>query len=115
MVRDGAAVRQGARRNGPPLAQASVFAPHGRRRWWWFAFPCADCAAYHFGRARSLDEVTGKRRAGCGHWVTIMIAHCYGKPDRGAAVACVNEAHLAGFADGWRAGLAAGAERGTAA
>lgn len=73
------------RPNGTPLALASVFAPHGRRTWWWYSFPCRTCATYHFGRARELDQVTGQRKTACGHVVMIVAARVYGRPDSGAA------------------------------
>lgn len=62
----------------PPLAPASVYAPLGRRRWWWYAYCCRTCGAYQFGRAKTLDAVTGVRRAGCGQDVSVMIARTYG-------------------------------------
>jgi len=55
-----------------------VFAPQGRRRNWWYTYSCRVCGAYQFGRARELDQVTGIRRAGCGHQVSVMIARTYG-------------------------------------
>ena len=72
--------RSGAARTKPrpPLAAASVFAPQGRRRNWWYTYSCRVCGAFHFGRARELDQVTGVRRAGCGHQVSVMIARTYG-------------------------------------
>jgi len=65
-------------RTWPPLAPPSVYAPLGRRRWWWYAYRCRTCGAYQFGRAKTLDAVTGVRRAGCGHDVSVMIARTYG-------------------------------------
>ena len=62
----------------PPLAPASVFGPVGRRRWWWYTFSCRTCGAHQFGRAKTLDAVTGVRRAGCGHQVNVMAARIYG-------------------------------------
>ena len=62
----------------PPLAPASVYVPLGRRRWWWYSYPCRTCGAYQVGRAKSLDPVTGIRRADCGHQVSVMIARTYG-------------------------------------
>ena len=70
-----------AQRSGngrPPLAPASVYAPLGRRRWWWYAYRCRICGAHLFGRSKTLDAVTGVRRAGCGHHVNIMAARVYG-------------------------------------
>ena len=62
----------------PPLAPASVYAPLGRRRWWWYAYRCRTCGAHQFGRSKDLDTVTGVRRAGCGHQVHVMAARIYG-------------------------------------
>lgn len=61
-----------------PIAPASVYAPLGRRRWWWYAYRCYTCGAHQFGRARALEQVTGVRRAGCGHQVNVMAARIYG-------------------------------------
>jgi hypothetical protein len=61
-----------------PIAPASAFAPSGRRRLWAFTYSCKICEAYHIGRARDIDQVTGLRRAGCGHWVNVMAARIYG-------------------------------------
>ena len=74
-------VTRGRRRDLPPLAPASVFAPRGRRRLWHYTYPCRACGTYHFGRAKALDEVTGVRRAGCGHLVSVMIARTYASPE----------------------------------
>lgn len=62
----------------PPLAPASVFGPVGRRHWWWYTFRCKTCGTHQFGRAKTLDAVTGVRRAGCGHRVNVMAARIYG-------------------------------------
>jgi hypothetical protein len=85
IVRRRADRRQVQRRNQPPLALASVFAPHGRRTWWWYTYACRTCAAHHFGRAPELDQVTGRRKAGCGHLVQIVAARVYGRPDGAVA------------------------------
>jgi len=69
---------QRASRPRPPLAPASVYAPLGRRRWWWYAYRCRTCGSYQFGRAKTLDAVTGERKAGCGHQGSVMIARTYG-------------------------------------
>jgi len=55
-----------------------VYAPRGRRRWWWYSYRCRTCGAYQLGRARDLEQVTGERRAGCGHQVNVMAARIYG-------------------------------------
>lgn len=78
---DNAPLRQSARKYTPPLAPASVYAPLGRRRWWWYSYRCRSCGAYQLGRAKTLDEVTGVRRAGCGHEVTVMAARIYSSPE----------------------------------
>ena len=68
-----------------PVAPASVFGPVGRRRYWWYTYRCRTCGAHLFGRARSLDDVTGERKAGCGHRVQVMAARIYSQPEPGAA------------------------------
>lgn len=68
------------RRPKPPLAPASAFLPNGRRRLVHYTYSCRTCHSYHFGRAKTLDEVTGVRRAGCGHLVSVMIARIYSSP-----------------------------------
>jgi hypothetical protein len=62
----------------PLIAPASVYAPLGRQRWWWYAYSCRTCGAYQFGRAKTLGAVRGIRRAGCGHQVNVMAARIYG-------------------------------------
>lgn len=76
--------RTSATRRHPPLAPASVFAPVGRRKGWGYTYQCRTCGAYLFGRAPSLDKVTGERRASCGHRVCIMAARIYVQPAPGA-------------------------------
>ncbi|MFC4054654.1 hypothetical protein ACFOY4_33610 [Actinomadura syzygii] len=61
-----------------PVAHVSVYAPAGRRRWWWYAMRCPHCGAGHFGRARSQDGVKGTRRTGCGRRVWVIVARTYG-------------------------------------
>jgi hypothetical protein len=79
-------VRRGSRnRQQVPIAPASVFGPVGRRRTWWYTYRCRICGAYLFGRAKTLDAVTGERKAGCGHRVQIMAARIYSQPESGAA------------------------------
>lgn len=67
-----------------PTAFVSLYAPAGRRRWWWYSYKCGTCGAYQLGRARDLESVTGERRAGCGHPVSIVIARTYGTPETAA-------------------------------
>lgn len=68
-----------------PIAPASVFGPAGRRRSWRYTYRCRTCGVYLFGRAPSLDGVTGERRPGCGYRVNVMAARIYGQPGSGAA------------------------------
>lgn len=68
-------VRQGK----VPAAFVSLYAPVGRRRWWWYAYSCRVCGRHQLGRARQLDDVAGIRRAGCGHRVNVVIARVYGR------------------------------------
>jgi hypothetical protein len=77
--------RGNRKRQRPPIAPASVFGPVGRRRFWWYTYRCRICGAYLFGRARSLEDVTGERRAGCGHRVQVMAARIYAQPEPEAA------------------------------
>jgi hypothetical protein len=79
-------IRQAARsdrkpRNAPPVF-VSAYEPLGRRRWWWYSYRCPhpNCGTYQLGRAASLDKVTGERRAGCGHRITVAIARTYMQP-----------------------------------
>jgi hypothetical protein len=68
-------------RRKPQTAYVSLYAPTGRRKWWWYSYRCPECGAYQLGRARQLDHVTGIRKAGCGHLVEIVIARTYGRPE----------------------------------
>ena len=68
-----------------PLAPASVFAPGGRRTRWTFTYGCRICGVYSVGRARTIEDVPGIRRASCRHFVTVMIARTYGSGQPGAA------------------------------
>ncbi|SNT59092.1 hypothetical protein SAMN05443665_105152 [Actinomadura meyerae] len=61
-----------------PVAYASLYAPAGRRRCWWFAIRCPHCNAGHFGRLRDRDALDGVRRAGCGRLVWVVVARTYG-------------------------------------
>ncbi len=70
---------QQARRQAP-TSYASAYAPAGRRSWWHYAYRCACCGVHQFGRAPRLEDVTGPRRAGCGHKITVVIARIYGRP-----------------------------------
>lgn len=77
--------RGGQKRQHAPIAPASVFGPVGRRRYWWYTFRCKTCGAHLFGRAKTLDAVTGERRAGYGHRVQVMAARIYTQPAPEAA------------------------------
>jgi hypothetical protein len=71
-------------RRRPVSTFVSLYAPSGRRRWWWYSYRCARCSTYQLGRARDLAGVTGQRRAGCGHMVEIVVARIYGSPEAAA-------------------------------
>jgi hypothetical protein len=88
-------VTRALRRKRPPLAPASVYAPQGRRRHWWYCYPCRICATWHFGRARDLDQVADVRRAGCGHQVQVMAARIYDSTCLEAAPTRANIDHFA--------------------
>jgi len=64
-------------------AYVSLYAPAGRRRLWMYLYRCPTCGTYQLGRARQLDDVTGMRRAGCRHEVSIVVARVYGNPEAG--------------------------------
>jgi hypothetical protein len=51
----------------------------------WRAVPCRcrTCGAYLFGRAPSLDAITGERRAGCGCQVQVMTVRICSQPGSG--------------------------------
>jgi len=70
-----------ARRRPRRPVFVSLYAPSGRRRWWWYAYRCPSCSTYQLGRASDLDRVTGARKAGCGHQVEIMVARVYRSPE----------------------------------
>lgn len=72
-----AAARRGPRRT----VYVSLYAPAGRRRWWWYSYRCQACGTYQLGRARELDRVTGVRKAGCGHAVEIVVSRVYRSPE----------------------------------
>ena len=68
-----------SRRVRPATAYVSLYAPSGRRRWWWYSYRCARCGMHQLGRARQLEDVTGPRRAGCGHHVSVVVARVHGE------------------------------------
>jgi hypothetical protein len=60
-----------------PVAYASRFDPHGRRRWYWVTYRCPRCNdAGHLGRSRD-PIATGVRRAACGRLVWLVVARVY--------------------------------------
>ena len=67
------------RRAKVPTAFVSLFMPSGRRTWHWYWYTCRTCGAYQLGRARQLEDVTGTRRASCGHQVNIAVSRIYGR------------------------------------
>ena len=68
-------VRHGKR--PAPVVFASLYEPDLRRKWCWYSYRCGECGSYQLGRAATIEDATGRRRAGCGHWVTVMIARVY--------------------------------------
>lgn len=60
-----------------PVAFASLYAPTGRRRWWWYVVRCPHCGAGHFGRVRDQEDARGVRRTGCGRLITVVVARTY--------------------------------------
>jgi hypothetical protein len=79
---DASSISAGAQTSGerrrPPTAYVSLFVPAQRRRWWHYWYTCRRCGTYQLGRAPRLEDVTGTRRAGCGHQVRITVARVYG-------------------------------------
>lgn len=72
------------RRKARP-AYVSLWAPAGRRRLWVYAYKCAECGTYQFGRRRTLADVTEVRKGGCGHLIEVIVARVYGRTETGAA------------------------------
>lgn len=62
-----------------PAAFVSLYAPAGRRTYWWYAYSCRTCGRYQLGRRARLEDVAGIRTGGCGHKVSITIARIYGQ------------------------------------
>ena len=83
IVTDGRGRRQG-RRSAPPM-RVSLFAPAGRRTWWWFTGRCLRCGTTSFGRVRHEEDAAGVRRVSCGHRVRVIVARTYRLPESGAA------------------------------
>jgi hypothetical protein len=77
--------RSTGRRRSAQTARVSLLWPSDRRRCWWYVVTCRTCARPHLGRSRELADVTRTRRLPCGHWVEIVIARTYGRPDSGGA------------------------------
>lgn len=59
-------------------AYVSLYAPAGRRTWWWYSYRCPTCGTYQLGRSQVLTSVTRQRKGGCGHLLAIVIARTYG-------------------------------------
>ena len=92
-------------KRGLPAAYGSVYAPCPGRGMFAVSYACPACGGTHFGRSREM-VASGPRRSRCGVMIWLVIADgCR------ADTADLMRA----FADGWRCGLEARAERGTAA
>lgn len=85
MVTDGATSARVPGRKAPRRMHVSLFAPAGRRTWWWFTGRCVRCGTTTFGRVRREEDAAGVRRAACGHRVRLTVARVYRRPDSGAA------------------------------
>jgi hypothetical protein len=86
----------------PLPVPASVLPPWGTRSWWWAWYPCPACCGTHMARSQTEDGLTSPRRARCGRQVVLSAADSA-------------EVAISAYEAGWRQGLEAGAERGTAA
>lgn len=70
--------------DAPKAARASMYAPAGRRRFWWFAYQCALREA-HFGRveaktAEEAREKASRRYARCGGIrIPVRVERVYGE------------------------------------
>jgi hypothetical protein len=53
-------------------APATTFAPCGRRTMWAATYRCPHCGGWHLSRAQTEQEITGRRRAGCGRLVQLI-------------------------------------------
>lgn len=70
--------------DAPKAARASMYAPAGRRRFWWFAYQCALREA-HLGRveaktAEEAREKASRRYARCGGIrIPVRVERVYGE------------------------------------
>ena len=64
-----------------PRMFISLFAPSGRRSWWWFTGRCRVCGYTAFGRVRAAELAVGTRRVSCGHRAYLTVARTYRSPD----------------------------------
>jgi hypothetical protein len=71
------------RRKAEPV-YVSLLWPAGRRSCFWYLATCRTCGRPHLGRARELANVTRTRRLPCGHWVRVLVARTYGRPEAAA-------------------------------
>ena len=94
-----------AGRKPVPIAYGSVHDPCPGRDMFAVSYACPVCGGTHFGRSREA-VTSGPRRSRCGVMIWLVIADGYraGSADL-----------MRAFGDGWRCGLEARAERGTAA
>jgi len=87
------------------VAYGHVYPPCPGRGMFAFTYGCPACEGTHFGRSAE-PVASGPRRSRCGVVVWLIIGDG-GRPG--------TDLVMRAFADGWRAGLEARAERGTAA
>ena len=88
-----------------PTAYGNVLAPCPGRGMFAVSYACPVCGGTHFGRSRET-VASGPRRSRCGVMIWLVIADGY-RADSADL--------MRAFGDGWRCGLEARAERGTAA
>ena len=87
-----------------PIAYGSVYDPCPGRGMFAISYRCPVCEGTHFGRSRET-VASGPRRSRCGMvWLVIADGYRAGSAEL-----------MRAFGDGWRCGLEARAERGTAA
>ena len=86
MVTENGADDGHARRRWLPVASASLYEPFGRRSWWWISLRCPHCGSVHLHRVREEPDAAGRRRAGCGRLVFVVVRTTYRSrwPDQGA-------------------------------
>ena len=66
-----------ARRRRAPIASASLYEPAGNRTWWWISTRCPHCGSVHLHRVRTEAEAGGRRRAGCGRVIFVVVRRTY--------------------------------------